>query len=96
MGSKGALIGVAPSTIGPYVTSCWLELSMAGSRKLLSISRYMYRCHLDVLLVSPLRLAIAFQGTISWSLHRSLDSLHPTFCKSEESSDIVLCTHTAK
>ena len=33
-------------SIGPYVTSCWLELSITGSCRLLSISRYMYKCHL--------------------------------------------------
>ena len=47
---------------------------MAGSHGLLSLSRYMYRCHLDVLFVGLL-LAITFQMVLSVSPHRSLGHL---------------------
>ena len=57
---------------------------------LLTISRYMW-CYLDVLLVF-LRLAIAFKRALFPGLpHRLLDRLI-TFCGSEGSSDVVLCT----
>ena len=60
---------------------------MAGSRRLLGISRYMYKWYLDIFLVSSLCLAIAFQWGISGSPLKSLDHLHPTFHESEGSNN---------
>ena len=89
---KGAFrIGVVPSTCirteNDHVWSCWSELSVAGSEvewKLLCM---------DILLVC-LCLTIAFQWLLFGSPgHRSLEPMSHVF---EGSSNIVLCTNTAK
>ena len=70
--------------------------SVLASNVLLTISRYMCRCHLmylDILL--GLHLAVTFERALSESSHRSLDHLL-IFCGSEGSSNVVLSTNAAE
>ena len=66
----------------------------------LTISKYMHRCYMEVLLIVGLRLQLAialFRVRFpSGSPHKSLDGLLLSFRGSEGSSDVFFCTNMAE